>query len=464
MAGQHFTFSKQIISWLLVISLLGSLPANYVEAAYDHPVTWNDMSELNLGSVLQSPYASATNLLNPSVTGSVMDLVLRDGDNRISSSFKVPADLNSTVEFWLNVYTQYTTQHVVIFDARHPEIVYVVLDFRELSKKARNAAAYEIMMERKIDATLAAYKRAFERLTRNSRPKNPSPEEKSILAALAKQNHKHSLRELADNLRTQAGQRDNVMKGLLAAESFFPKMEELFRGLRVPAELTRLALVESSFNLHAYSRVGAAGVWQFMLNPGSKFLKIDSSLKIDERLSPLKSTVAAAKLLRENYTRFRSWPLAVTSYNHGLRGLPRLPKKNHGEHEFRKIASLFKGCNRDSPLGWAGRNYYAEFLAVLHAEAYRHLFYGEPPVKPMRPIVFHSMTERKPGLKIAMENAVSLQEFRFLNPDIRDLRKPLPKGFQIALPGERDDLTMLLPSKSRPRPLRAANPSALARR
>jgi len=68
-----------------------------------------------------------------------MDLVLRDADARIGRDFPHPAQLKESVTFWLRIYhTEFTTQHVVVFDDRHPEIVYAVLDFRELAKTARN--------------------------------------------------------------------------------------------------------------------------------------------------------------------------------------------------------------------------------------------------------------------------------------------------------------------------------------
>ena len=227
------------------------------------------------------------------------------------------------------------------------------------------------------------------------------------------------------------------MKGLVAAESFFPKMEDLFRKLGAPVKLTRLSLVESSFNLHATSRVGAAGVWQFMPKTGASFMMIDPRLDIDERLSPLKSTVAAAKLLKQNKRYFGNWPLAVTAYNHGLRGL-----SAHRKSERSQFLSLFYPAIK-AALGWAGRNYYAEFLAVLHAEAYRKLYYGEPPVSELRAFAFRKLTEPKTAMQLAMENGIALQEFKLFNPDIRDLRKRLPRGFLVAIPGLLDDVALL---------------------
>lgn len=414
-----------------------------VQAAYEHPLTWSDMSDFDLRPVLKSEYASQANLLEPEISKSALAVAMKDADNLISPVFAVPKDLEASVHFWLRMYTEFTTQQVVLFDSRHPEIVYDVLDFRPLAKTVRGPIAYEVTTKKRVRAAMAAYRKAFASLSKRRKLAELTYEEKQILAATAGHPHKHSFKQLARNLRSQTGQRDNIVKGLLAAEAYLPKMEELFRRVGTPPELTRLALVESSFNLHATSRVGAAGIWQFMETPGKQFLLIDKSAKIDERLSPLKSTVAAGRLLNENFKRFRSWPLAVTSYNHGLKGL-RPYHKGKGGEDFSKIAHLFDSCNRRGPLGWAGKNYYSEFLAVLRAEAYRKTFYGEPPASGVRSVVFTAAPTGKTPLRFAMESGIGIQEFRFLNPDIRDIRRPLPIGFLVAVPGPTDDLASLI--------------------
>lgn len=443
MCGARAELKVRFLSWVVLALTCLSMVAPPAQAFYDQHLSWSDMSDFDLRPAFRSQYASQSNLLEPSISDSTFELVLRDADDRVSEDFTIPDDLRNSVGFWLRVYTEWTTHHVAIFDSRHPEIVYEVLDFRELSKTARNAIVYEIVSKKKIKNTLAAYRKALAKLAAHPGGKHPGREEQNILKAIKRARHKHSIKELAHNVRSQTGQRDNIVKGLLAAEAFFPKMEQLFRQVGTPPELTRLALVESSFNLHATSRVGAAGVWQFMKNPGYKYMLIDQHANIDERLSPLKSTVAAARLLKENFQRFRNWPLSVTSYNHGLRGLLKFGKKKESEYE--KIAHLFDPCKR-SPLGWAGRNYYAEFLAVLHAEAYRKVFYGEPPVSNLRPVVFRKSGE-KTALAIAMSAGVSLHEFKLLNPDILNINKPLPRNFLVAIPGDVDDMAGLIGKK-----------------
>jgi membrane-bound lytic murein transglycosylase D len=422
-------------------------------------VTWSDMAaDIDISEVLKTQYASPTNLFEPNVSDSKVEVALRDADGKIGSEFHIPPSMRIPVEFWLRIYTQYSTQQQVIFDARHPDIVYEVLDFKDLAQKSRNAVVYEILRERRLKSVMRAYHRAFDRLKsrklasrkKSSRIAKKSREEEKILAAVTKLRHKHNFAQLKANLRSQCGQRDNVMKGLLAAEAFFPRMEKIFSSMGLPPELTRLALVESSFDLRAYSRVGAVGVWQFMPNTGGRMLTINRHADIDERLSPLKSSVAAARLLKENYQQFKNWALSVTSYNHGLRGLTKF-RRSKNARAFREIAYLFDPCSNKSPLGWAGKNYYAEFLAMLHAESYREMFYGEVPEVKVRRLVYQRIQKNTTALALAMESGVSLQTFRQINPDIRNVNGRLPVGFWIALPSEADDLAGLTQPRSEQR-------------
>jgi membrane-bound lytic murein transglycosylase D len=443
---------RQSSAWTTLVALGAAalVPVLPAIAAYQHPVTWEDMSSMDLRPAFRSQYSSLDNLFEGMVTPSDLDLVMRDADARISEQFHIPPALKPTAAFWLNIYTLYTTQHVVIYDAHHPELVYDVLDFRELARTARNKIVYEIVSKKRIAKAVEAYRNALSRLVRNPRPKKPSVEEQNILAAVRRLPHKHSFSQLRAQLRTQTGQRDNIIKGLLAAETFFPKMEQIFLKMGVPIELTRLTLVESSFNLNATSKVGASGVWQFMPRSGKEFLVMDDRANIDERRSPLKSTVAAAKLLKRNRKQLGHWALGVIAFNHGGRGLPRL---NDKKDDFDDIAHLFDPCNnkvrKSSRLGYASRNYYAEYLAVLHAEAYRHLFYGKAPTSLVQAITFHKVKPGKTAMQVAMEHGIGIQQFKLYNPDIMNLRSRLPRGFLVAIPGENDDLAMLTDNKRR---------------
>ena len=130
------------------------------------------------------------------------------------------------------------------------------------------------------------------------------------------------------------------------------------RKYNLPEELSVLPHVESSFQLRAYSSAGAAGIWQFTRGTGRLFMRV--GYDVDERRDPILATYGAAKLLKKNYEVVGSWPLAITAYNHGLRGMQRA-KKRHGTNIVKIIENY-----RSRTFGFASRNFYPEFLAALH--------------------------------------------------------------------------------------------------
>jgi peptidoglycan lytic transglycosylase D len=98
--------------------------------------------------------------------------------------------------------------------------------------------------------------------------------------------------------------------------SHFALMDSIFIKYRLPVELKYLAVVESELDYKAHSRVGAVGPWQFMPST-ARDLSLIVRGKYDERKSFSKSTVAAAKYLRDLYGQFGDWLLVIAAYNSG---------------------------------------------------------------------------------------------------------------------------------------------------
>jgi membrane-bound lytic murein transglycosylase D len=153
-------------------------------------------------------------------------------------------------------------------------------------------------------------------------------------------------------------------------KGYLPAMQAILRQHGVPEELAHLTLVESCFNLEAYSKVGAAGVWQFMPSTGRQYMTVDGA--IDERRDPLRSTQAAAEHLRGDYEVLGTWPLAITAYNHGRGGMARAVR-TVGTTDFGEISSNYRG----PAFGFASRNFYPEFLAALEVVARSEDHFGE---------------------------------------------------------------------------------------
>jgi membrane-bound lytic murein transglycosylase D len=113
------------------------------------------------------------------------------------------------------------------------------------------------------------------------------------------------------------------------------------------------------FNTKAHSSAGAAGVWQLMPATAREFgLRVKRGK--DDRLDILKATRAAAKLLARNHRMLKSWPLAVTGYNHGAYGVKRAIRKVGS----RKLEDLIEHYEKRS-WGFASKNFYAEFVAMI---------------------------------------------------------------------------------------------------
>lgn len=185
--------------------------------------------------------------------------------------------------------------------------------------------------------------------------------------------------DLADDeswIRIQRGGKEQFLEGLKIAGRYMTPMQRIFRDEGLPVELAYLPLVESSFNVRARSSVGAVGMWQFMPETGRKFMRVDTA--VDERRDPMRSTRAAARLLKENYRILGNWPLVITAYNHGTEGVFRGIKAVESDD----LVDLIHGY-RSPTFGFASRNLYAEFRAVV--EIATHIDSYFPFLRPHRP-------------------------------------------------------------------------------
>ena len=174
--------------------------------------------------------------------------------------------------------------------------------------------------------------------------------------------------DLLDNIHTQQGIKERFRDGVIRSGRYVEQFRQIMANQGVPAELALLPLVESSFQ-NVRSKAGAVGVWQFTSGTGRSYLRITS--KVDERLDPVRSSEAAAHLLRDNYASLGAWPLAITAYNHGRGGML-AAQREHGS-DLPTIIDEYRG----PVFGYASMNFYSEFLAAVEIYDNYPQYFGE---------------------------------------------------------------------------------------
>ncbi|MDR2041918.1 MAG: transglycosylase SLT domain-containing protein [Tannerella sp.] len=131
-----------------------------------------------------------------------------------------------------------------------------------------------------------------------------------------------------------AGRRRGLMRYIMGmADVYFPVFEQILDEHQLPLELKYLAVVESALNPHALSRVGAAGLWQFML-PTAKVYGLEVNSLIDERLDPHKATHAACRYFKEMYELYGDWYFVLAAYNCGPGNVNKAIHRAGGKTDF----------------------------------------------------------------------------------------------------------------------------------
>ncbi len=124
---------------------------------------------------------------------------------------------------------------------------------------------------------------------------------------------------------------------MLGAQNFYmPTFEEALESYGLPLELKYLPVIESALNPNAVSRVGATGLWQFMLSTGKQYgLEVNSL--VDERRDPVRASYAAAHYLRDLYKIFGDWNLVIAAYNCGPDNINKAIHRSNGATDYWQI-------------------------------------------------------------------------------------------------------------------------------
>ncbi len=362
-----------------------------------------------------------------------------------------PAALEPAVHFWIRVYTQITTDAGFIHDQYNLSVVYETLHFpADMSARER---------QREVDAEKRRFHDILARLGHGLSPADT--EEQNVLALWGAAGTPSRLAEAADDVRFQLGQADRFRSGLVRAGAWQHHIAEVLARMGLPPQLSALPDVESSFDPRAYSKVGAAGLWQFLRSTGRRFLRINGA--VDERFDPFRETEAAAQLLAYNYQLLGSWPLAITAYNHGAAGMLRA-REELGTDD---IVSIIRDYHSPT-FGFASRNFYASFLAALTVSQQPEKYFGALRVDPE--VDFHELRMPQAASVAAVERTVGVDRdlLESLNPALRPSvwrgRRAIPAGYTLRLPMDDSQWSsQLLASRlGAPRPPGAPRPVLVA--
>ena len=221
--------------------------------------------------------------------------------------------------------------------------------------------------------------------------------------------------------------RGMFMRWLVRGESIKPLVQPILQDSGVPMEFFYLAMIESGLSNSANSRARAMGTWQFMRGTAKLYgLKINHW--VDERRDPLKSTVAAARYLKELYSELGDWYLAMAAYNAGP-GRVRRAMRLSGSTDFWKLCET-----RD--LAKETKEYVPKVLAavLLAADPEAHGFNVQATETPE--VADTTVTIRKPVRldELASRLGVSLKTLRSWNPELlRNMTPPVHGGYALRL-------------------------------
>lgn len=353
----------------------------------------------------------------------IFSILVTPGFALNSDEFPVSDSMRVKVDFWKKVYTEISSTEGFLHDDDNLNIIYDKLEFPGYSRRRK------IRLIRRKKREL---RRAISRIARKKRKDQELNEnEKALYQKMGEPDWKQ-VRRMARQVRFQQGLRDRYYRGLISSYQYLDRIKNIFNEYELPKELIYLPHVESSFNYRAYSKVGAAGIWQFMRYTG-RLYGLKMNYIIDERRDPIKSTRAAARLLRDNYTKLKAWPLALTAYNHGPNSIARAVKKT-GSRDISVIVEKYNGRR----FGFASKNFYATFVATVEIsqepEEYFKEFQKPEPFLYSEIELPQAMTVRQIS-KVAEITRSTIRKYNLsLRPIAFRSNLYVPKGYQLKIP------------------------------
>ena len=351
--------------------------------------------------------------------------------------FPCPDALRRRVDFWIDVYGRWRPNDAILHDAQRPHRVYKIIKGKACGTKGNTQFIKE--QKRQIRLRLERIAILIEQNKTITQAKdkhylNMFPDRSPAV-----------LRRATRNLRCQSGNKDGFRNALRRFGTYGPIVRRVLKDAGLHQDIQYLPFVESSYNPEAYSRVGAAGMWQIMPRTARE-LGLELNATMDERLDPEAASWAAARYLKgskknltvaarskkANVAVSELTPFVITSYNYGVNGMRRAIKKLGPD--FLTVLNRY----RTKKFRVAVKNFYAGFLAARHVAQNSKRFFGS--YSKGRPLRYDTIMLRSSVSidRIRAVFGISLSRLKSLNPALTRFVwhgwREIPGGYPLRLP------------------------------
>jgi len=357
-----------------------------------------------------------------------------------NTAFPCPSELRERTDFWIEVYSRWDSTHGIFHDSLYPDRVYSAIKVRNGCrsknsgvKKERNRIKAQL---NRIAATLAAGKKPTRKSDRELLDLFPKKTSKEVTAA-------------AKRIRCQQGNRDRFANALKRYGAYGSLVKDLVVKAGLPEDIHYLPFVESLYNPKAYSRVGAAGLWQIMPRT-ARSLGLELNATVDERLDLEQATLGAVRYLKDSRNRLTAVakqkrpsvtagelsPFVITSYNYGVNGMRRA--LSQFGPEFITVLNRYKSPSFQV----AVKNFYSSFLAARHVARNANQYFGS--IKPDKPFRYSTVLIKRPTSMERVNRVFGLgeDELRGMNRALTRFVwhgwRLMPKGYRLRLPYRAD--------------------------
>lgn len=356
---------------------------------------------------------------------------------KCSQYFPCPDALRQRIYFWIDVYGRWSTNDAILHDAQRPHRVYKIIKGKACGTNGNTQFIKK--QKRQIRLRLERIATLIERKKTITQAKD-----KHYLSMFSGRSPA-VLRRAARNLRCQSGNKDGFRNALRRFGTYGPIVRRVLKDAGLHQDIQYLPFVESSYNPEAYSRVGAAGMWQIMPRT-ARVLGLELNAILDERLDPEAASWAAVRYLKDsrktltvaarskkaNVSNSELTPFVITSYNYGVNGMRRAIKKLGPDF----LTVLNRYQTRKFRI--AVKNFYAGFLAARHVARNASRFFGS--YSKGRPLRYDTIMLRNSASidRIRVVFGISLSRLKSLNPALTRFVwhgwREIPGGYPLRLP------------------------------